>query len=161
MGILSIACIMTQIKTLVCDMLWMGVVEAISNFDARLVYGSILIFLFAVKARRFFDNFLCLVSIIIDCNDCSTNFRNLLFFIMQQIIMLISYIWQSSTALVAQQAFILNASLKNNILFGSEYCKFKYQQVIEACALTSDLKVLPKGDETLIGEKVRHIFLLY
>ncbi|XP_064621093.1 multidrug resistance-associated protein 1-like [Lineus longissimus] len=56
-------------------------------------------------------------------------------------------------AYVPQQAWIQNLTLKNNILFGKEYDEGKYQRTIEACALTSDLKILPGGDEAEIGDK--------
>ena len=36
----------------------------------------------------------------------------------------------------AQQAWILNGSLRDNILFGSEYQPAKYQRVIRLCALS-------------------------
>ncbi|XP_077530619.1 multidrug resistance-associated protein 1-like [Haemaphysalis longicornis] len=52
-----------------------------------------------------------------------------------------------------QQAWIQNDSIKENILFGKSYAKSRYEQVIEACALKTDLAVLPAGDETEIGEK--------
>ncbi|KAH9380694.1 hypothetical protein HPB48_001532 [Haemaphysalis longicornis] len=52
-----------------------------------------------------------------------------------------------------QQAWIQNNSVKNNILFGKSYDHDRYEQVIEACALKTDLAVLPAGDETEIGEK--------
>lgn len=54
-----------------------------------------------------------------------------------------------------QQAWIQNATLRDNILFGEAYNEQKYCCVLEACALTSDLEVLPGGDMTEIGEKVR------
>ena len=57
-------------------------------------------------------------------------------------------------AYVAQQAWIQNATLKNNILFGSSLDDEIYENIIEACALKSDLKILPAGDQTEIGEKV-------
>lgn len=57
-------------------------------------------------------------------------------------------------AYVPQQAWIQNATLKNNILFGSPLDEARYQQVLEACALLPDLKLLPGGDLTEIGEKV-------
>ncbi|XP_053202214.1 ATP-binding cassette sub-family C member 3-like [Panonychus citri] len=58
-----------------------------------------------------------------------------------------------SIAYVAQQAWIQNTSLKNNILFGSPFDESKYNQVISACALEPDIAYLPGGDETEIGEK--------
>ena len=42
---------------------------------------------------------------------------------------------------------------RDNILFGEKFDKKKYEAVIDACALRSDLKVLPGGDATEIGEK--------
>ena len=47
-----------------------------------------------------------------------------------------------------------NATLRDNILFGAPYDAVKYNKVIEACALRPDLKILPGGDKTEIGEKV-------
>ncbi|KFO89441.1 Canalicular multispecific organic anion transporter 1, partial [Buceros rhinoceros silvestris] len=60
---------------------------------------------------------------------------------------------QGSMAYVPQQAWIQNATLKENILFGSELDEARYQQVIKACALLPDLELLPAGDQTEIGEK--------
>ena len=37
-------------------------------------------------------------------------------------------------------------------MFGSEYNAAKYKAVVEACALAADLKILPAGDQTEIGE---------
>lgn len=60
---------------------------------------------------------------------------------------------QGSLAYVPQQAWIQNATLKDNILFGSELDEARYQKVIKACALLPDLELLPAGDQTEIGEK--------
>ena len=54
-----------------------------------------------------------------------------------------------------QEAWIQNATVKNNILFGNGFSKTKYKQVLNACALEADLAILPGGDSTEIGEKVR------
>ena len=61
---------------------------------------------------------------------------------------------QGSVAYVPQQSWIQNGTIKENILFGSEFDEKKYQQVLEACALLPDLEVLPGGDMAEIGEKV-------
>ncbi|XP_008280640.1 ATP-binding cassette sub-family C member 2 [Stegastes partitus] len=58
-----------------------------------------------------------------------------------------------SLAFVPQQAWIQNATLKDNILFGSPHEEKKFQEIIEACALAPDLELLPGGDQTEIGEK--------
>ncbi|KAM6442960.1 ATP-binding cassette sub-family C member 2 isoform 1-T1 [Liasis olivaceus] len=60
---------------------------------------------------------------------------------------------QGSMAYVPQQAWIQNATLKDNILFGSPLDEARYQQILEACALLPDLQLLPGGDLTEIGEK--------
>lgn len=64
---------------------------------------------------------------------------------------------QGSVAYVPQQAWIQNATLKDNILFGSELNDKEYQSVVDACALRPDLDLLPGGDQTEIGEKVKHV----
>merc|ERR1719500_735471 len=56
-------------------------------------------------------------------------------------------------AFVPQQAWIQNATLKDNILFGSKEESEKYWDAIKDCALTSDLDILPAKDMTEIGEK--------
>ncbi|XP_012669991.1 ATP-binding cassette sub-family C member 3 isoform X2 [Clupea harengus] len=60
---------------------------------------------------------------------------------------------KGSVAYVPQQAWIQNCTLRDNILFGKPYMEQKYRCVLEACALVTDLEVLPGGDLTEIGEK--------
>ncbi|XP_069394999.1 ATP-binding cassette sub-family C member 2 [Paralichthys olivaceus] len=60
---------------------------------------------------------------------------------------------QGSLALVPQQAWIQNATVRDNILFGSANDERRLQEVIEATALRPDLELLPAGDLTEIGEK--------
>uniref|UniRef100_A0A1I7XPB9 ABC transmembrane type-1 domain-containing protein n=1 Tax=Heterorhabditis bacteriophora TaxID=37862 RepID=A0A1I7XPB9_HETBA len=56
-------------------------------------------------------------------------------------------------AYVPQQPWIQNMTVRGNILFGKPYNKKLYNQVLNACALKSDLRILPNGDMTEIGEK--------
>lgn len=58
-----------------------------------------------------------------------------------------------SIAFVPQQAWIQNATLRDNITFGKAFNPQKYDQVLECCALKPDLEMLPGGDSTEIGEK--------
>ncbi|KAI4461008.1 atp-binding cassette sub-family c [Holotrichia oblita] len=58
-----------------------------------------------------------------------------------------------SIAYVSQQAWIQNATLQDNILFGKSLNRKLYDQIVEACALKPDLEMLPGGDQTEIGEK--------
>uniref|UniRef100_A0A6I8RP40 ATP binding cassette subfamily C member 3 n=1 Tax=Xenopus tropicalis TaxID=8364 RepID=A0A6I8RP40_XENTR len=60
---------------------------------------------------------------------------------------------RGSVAYVPQQAWIQNCTLKDNILFGRAANEKNYKKVLEACALVTDLEVLPGGDQTEIGEK--------
>ncbi|KAM5135322.1 ATP-binding cassette sub-family C member 3 [Mantella aurantiaca] len=60
---------------------------------------------------------------------------------------------RGSVAYVPQQAWIQNSTLKDNILFGRQNNEKNYKKVLEACALLTDLEVLPGGDQTEIGEK--------
>ncbi|KAG0301522.1 hypothetical protein BGZ98_008272, partial [Dissophora globulifera] len=56
-------------------------------------------------------------------------------------------------AYVAQQAWLQNTTVRNNILFGSPFEQRRYDQVIEMCALRRDFEILEHGDETEIGER--------
>ena len=52
-----------------------------------------------------------------------------------------------------QHAWIQNASVRENIVFGLEFKESWYADVVDACALQQDLDMLPNGDQTEIGER--------
>uniref|UniRef100_A0A4W5PGS3 ATP-binding cassette sub-family C member 10 n=1 Tax=Hucho hucho TaxID=62062 RepID=A0A4W5PGS3_9TELE len=54
--------------------------------------------------------------------------------------------------LAAQEPWIQHATVRDNILFGKDYNSSLYQAVVEACALTDDINILPNGDRTEVGE---------
>ncbi|CAR30008.1 ZYRO0G22176p [Zygosaccharomyces rouxii] len=58
-----------------------------------------------------------------------------------------------SVAYCPQAPWVMNASIKDNILFGHRYDETYYNLTIKACQLIPDLKILSEGDETLVGEK--------
>ena len=58
----------------------------------------------------------------------------------------------SEIAYASQNVWLLNATIKDNILFGEPYNEAKYLQVINCCALMVDLQNLPAGDSTEVGE---------
>ncbi|PRP88412.1 hypothetical protein PROFUN_03326 [Planoprotostelium fungivorum] len=58
-----------------------------------------------------------------------------------------------SLAYAAQTAWIQNATVKDNILFGMSYDAERYKRIIRVCELEQDLRILPDGDDTEIGEK--------
>lgn len=59
----------------------------------------------------------------------------------------------NSVALCSQQSWIMNASVKDNVLFGHRFDEATYKATLEACQLVPDLEILADGDETLVGEK--------
>jgi ABC-type multidrug transport system fused ATPase/permease subunit len=58
-----------------------------------------------------------------------------------------------STGYTSQCAWIQNATIRENILFGNKYNEEYYFKIIEACCLVTDLEMMPNGDLTQIGEK--------
>lgn len=51
----------------------------------------------------------------------------------------------------SQEPWIFGATLRQNILFGSEYNKKRYSEVVHACALEKDFKQFPDGDLAIVG----------
>ena len=56
-------------------------------------------------------------------------------------------------SLSAQQAWLVNDTVRNNILFGKPYEEKKYNDIIKVCCLEDDLKMLSGGDECEIGDR--------
>ncbi|KAJ2086215.1 hypothetical protein IW138_005847 [Coemansia sp. RSA 986] len=56
-------------------------------------------------------------------------------------------------AYVAQEAWLRNATIRENILFGEPYDRERYEEVLRVCALKPDLRILCAGDITEIGER--------
>ena len=48
---------------------------------------------------------------------------------------------------------MLAKHLEDNILFGTEMNRERYEKVLEACSLIKDLDILPFGDQMIIGER--------
>jgi ABC-type multidrug transport system fused ATPase/permease subunit len=53
----------------------------------------------------------------------------------------------------AQSPFLQHQTIRENILFGTPYDKERYETVLEACALTPDLKIFEDGDMTEVGSR--------
>lgn len=60
---------------------------------------------------------------------------------------------REGVAYVSQSAWLQNATIRDNILFGSDFDEERYWKVLEACALNADLEILEAGDQTEVGEK--------
>ena len=56
-------------------------------------------------------------------------------------------------AFIPQESFLINDTLKNNILFGKPYDEEWYYKVIDTCQLDADIAMLPGKDQTEIGER--------
>ncbi|KFH68799.1 hypothetical protein MVEG_05603 [Podila verticillata NRRL 6337] len=56
-------------------------------------------------------------------------------------------------AYAPQQTWIINATLKDNIVFGLDFDQEKYDRIIYASGLQPDIEMLPAGDQTEIGER--------
>ena len=67
-------------------------------------------------------------------------------------------VWAKSIGYVPQQPWIQNRTLRSNVLFDSVLNESRYTAVINACSMGEDLKLLPAGDFTEIGEKVTCLF---
>ncbi|KAG0033036.1 hypothetical protein BGZ82_006270 [Podila clonocystis] len=60
---------------------------------------------------------------------------------------------EGSVALVTQQAWIMNGTIRDNIIFGRVLDQRWYERVLDVCCLAQDLEMLPAGDQTEIGER--------
>ncbi|KAM5570157.1 hypothetical protein ABKV19_017257 [Rosa sericea] len=56
-------------------------------------------------------------------------------------------------AYVSQSPWIQSGKIEQNILFGKEMDRERYEGVLEACSLKKDLEILSFGDQTVIGER--------
>ncbi|KAJ2352394.1 ABC transporter C member 13, partial [Coemansia sp. RSA 2673] len=60
-------------------------------------------------------------------------------------------------AYLEQHPWIMNDTLRANILFGRDFDEEYYWKVLHACALADDSDMWPKGDMTVIGENGMNI----
>ncbi|XP_048578462.1 ATP-binding cassette sub-family C member 4 [Nematostella vectensis] len=60
---------------------------------------------------------------------------------------------RGKTAFVSETPWVFSDTFRENILFGKTYIKKKYDHVIELCDLVDDIRRLPKGDLSMIGQR--------
>ncbi|KAI0672538.1 P-loop containing nucleoside triphosphate hydrolase protein, partial [Trametes maxima] len=60
---------------------------------------------------------------------------------------------EAGIAYAAQESWVQNDTIRNNILFGAPYDEARYQKVLSQCALQPDLSLFDAGDDTEVGEK--------
>lgn len=59
----------------------------------------------------------------------------------------------NDVAYCAQSAWLLNATVRDNITFNTPFNGPRYDAVVKACALSRDFEILEYGDQTEVGEK--------
>ncbi|KAK4548531.1 hypothetical protein LTR36_009441 [Oleoguttula mirabilis] len=62
-------------------------------------------------------------------------------------------VMRGTSAYVAQSPWVMNASVKENIVFGYRWDPQFYDRTVKACALIEDFGSLPDGDQTEVGER--------
>ena len=60
--------------------------------------------------------------------------------------------YNGKIAYISQNPLIIDAGIKENIVFGHEYDAKKYKSIVEGCQLNATLLRLQGGDSTLIGK---------
>ncbi|KZO93694.1 ATP-binding cassette transporter [Calocera viscosa TUFC12733] len=59
----------------------------------------------------------------------------------------------NGVAYAAQESWLQNETIKENILFGEPFDEERYKKVVYQCALERDLTLFDAGDQTEVGEK--------
>ncbi|KAJ6448334.1 P-loop containing nucleoside triphosphate hydrolase protein [Mycena sanguinolenta] len=59
----------------------------------------------------------------------------------------------SGVAYAAQESWVLNETIRSNIIFDTPFDEERYKKVLYQCALEPDLKLFQAGDQTEVGEK--------
>lgn len=60
---------------------------------------------------------------------------------------------KGSVAYCSQNPWIINASIRDNVVFGKKFDADFYDKTIKACSLDRDLDIFSEGDMTVVGEK--------
>ena len=56
-------------------------------------------------------------------------------------------------AYAAQESWVQNETIRDNIVFGSPFDEERYRKVLYQCGLERDLTLFEAGDQTEVGEK--------
>ncbi|KAI0741256.1 P-loop containing nucleoside triphosphate hydrolase protein [Daedaleopsis nitida] len=56
-------------------------------------------------------------------------------------------------AYAAQESWVQNDTIRNNIVFNAPFEEVRYKKVLEQCALKRDLELFDAGDQTEVGER--------
>jgi ATP-binding cassette subfamily C (CFTR/MRP) protein 4 len=67
------------------------------------------------------------------------------------------YMFSNKISYACQDPWIMNGTIRDNIIFYGEFDKEKYNQVVNACQLDKDFENLKHGDQTEIGSTGNNI----
>ncbi|XP_067949778.1 ATP-binding cassette sub-family C member 4-like [Watersipora subatra] len=65
---------------------------------------------------------------------------------------------QGKMSYASQAPWVFTASVRDNILFGQDYDRGRYNKVVKACDLNKDIESLPQSDMTIVGEHGFELF---
>ena len=63
------------------------------------------------------------------------------------------FCYKGRIAYVEQEPYIFSSSVRDNSIFGKKFNQTFYDEVVKACNLLDDFKILDNGDLTEIGER--------
>uniref|UniRef100_A0AAX7T572 ATP-binding cassette, sub-family C (CFTR/MRP), member 12 n=1 Tax=Astatotilapia calliptera TaxID=8154 RepID=A0AAX7T572_ASTCA len=107
-----------------------------------------------VALKRLRVNYLFCGNLLGVCGNVGSGKTSLISSILEQMHLLRGSITADGTfAYVSQQAWIFHGTVQENILMGEPFDQTKYDRVVDVCSLRADLKILPFGDQTEIGER--------
>lgn len=77
-----------------------------------------------------------------------------------------TYSVNGTVSYASQEAWVFAATVRQNIIFGSEFDKKRYKEVVKACALEKDFEQFSNGDLTIVGDRgkvqiILEVTLLY
>ncbi|XP_068170423.1 ATP-binding cassette sub-family C member 12 [Antennarius striatus] len=88
------------------------------------------------------------------CGNVGSGKTSLISSILEQMYLLQGSVTANGTfAYVSQQAWIFHGTVQENILLGKPFDQDRYNRILDVCSLRPDLKILPYGDKTEIGER--------
>lgn len=63
------------------------------------------------------------------------------------------HVYCNGSLMLCGSPWVQNTSIRNNITFGRPFDRQKYSEIVDACCLEDDFKLLPGGDNTEVGER--------